>query len=134
MPNRSWRSGKKQPPQQREPQKQQKKTLEDACLDIKKSVTSEHQARLAAEKRAKDAILEDQQMAMIYGPNWKQGLPSWALEYNRVDERERQEAAERKRIEAEVAEEFGDDYDEDGERVIPFPRDSEVRFKKRKAS
>lgn len=134
MPQRSWRSGKKQPPQQREPQKKDKKTLEDACIDIKKTATSEHQARLAAEKRAKDAILEDQQMCMIYGPNWKQGLPKWAQEHNKVDERERNEAAERKRIEAEVAHEFDDNYDDDGERVIPFPSESETRMKKRKAS
>ena len=126
MPNRSWRSGSKQPPQQRE--KKDKKSLEDTCVDLKKTVTSEHQARQDAAKRELERAQEDEQMRMVYGPNWKQGLPAWAADSQKV--------SVQKRVESPQArdEDYGDD-EEDGERVIPFPRDSEVRFsKKRRAS
>lgn len=122
MPNRSWRSGSKQPPQQRE--KKDKKSLEDTCLDIKKTVTSEHQARLDAAKRELERAQEDEQMRMVYGPNWKQGLPKWAADSQKVTVKER--------VESKAHDE--DDDGGDDERVIPFPRGSEVRLKKRSAS
>lgn len=126
MSHRGRRSQRKQPPQHREVQKEPvKKTLEDACKEIKKNLAAECQARLSAEKKAQDRQAEDEQMALIYGPNWKTNFPKWALD------RERPSMTPPKYIDREP---FADEDEGDEERVIPFPRESETRFKKRKAS
>lgn len=68
MPRR-WRSQKK-PPQVRESEKE-KKTLEDHCREISTTLAEARRAKVAAEKREKDRLIEDEQMALMYGPDWR---------------------------------------------------------------
>ena len=80
---------------------------------MKQTIASEYAAKVAAEKREQCRAQEEEQMAMIYGPNWKTQLPAWA-----------EESKER-------APEPVDSVEEDYEDVVvPLPRKSEVRFRR----
>lgn len=128
MANRSWRSGSKQPSPTREPQKEaKKKTLEDTCKGLKKNIAMENIAMVSAEKRRQDQDLEDEQMRMIYGPNWRVGLPQWASEANKEPVSERVPFSNN-------GNDLDDDDDEYG-KVVPIPQSSETRLmRRRKAS
>lgn len=130
MPNQTWRSGGsgKKPPQQREPQKEAKKSLEDACKEIKKTLAVEKMERESEEKRIQDRKDEDEMMAMVYGPNWKRQMPSWA-EDSVV--RPVAVAAARKPDPEPIQEDDEEEYpDEEEGHVIPFPRRSDRKRKK----
>jgi len=134
MPSYRSRSSRKQPPSQREvqkePQKEKKKTLQELVFDLKKKFALEYQARLESERRTRDNELADEQMALIYGPGWKQGLPQWASEFNNSEAESQTEAPESS---LGVSEGLYSEYDSDEDRrVIPFPRASEIRLKGKK--
>ncbi len=92
MSFRSWRSSK-QPSQAREPEKPTKKTLQDACRDMKSRLGAETRAKAEAALQTRYRAEEDAVMAEVYGPNWKVQMPRWALE----QERREREAIERAR-------------------------------------
>lgn len=121
MPLRSWRSSSaKQPPKDREPQKPAKKNLEDACIELRKTALQERIEKLEAQKREQDRAQEEEMMAMTYGPNWRIKMPAWATE------------AAPSPVESVEAAPVEDD-EEDEDVIIPLPRRSEIRLK-RKAS
>jgi hypothetical protein len=66
-----FRRAQKKPPQNREPEKESKKTLQEHCRDLSTSLAEARRAKLAAEKRERYRVIEDEQMAMMYGPNWR---------------------------------------------------------------
>lgn len=134
MPNQTWRSsgGSKKPPQQREPQKEaKKKSLEDACKDIKKNLADLEREKKAAVLREKHRVEEDAQMAEVYGPNWKKQLPEWAEQDNRsLSDQNTDEDPDEDDEDLPLPEEEDEDEDDpESNRVIPFPRRTDKRRK-----
>lgn len=75
---RSVRS--KRPPSNREAERPPKKSLEEACRDLKRQYGEEFRLRMNAALAARHAAEEDAVMSEVYGPGWKERLPSWAIE------------------------------------------------------
>lgn len=68
------RQAQKQPPKARESGRepvQQRKSLQDHCRDLAADLAEARRAKIAAAKRAEDQVLEDEQMVLMYGPNWR---------------------------------------------------------------
>lgn len=71
------RQAQKQPPKSRESSRaapQAKKSLQEHCRDITANLAEARRAKIAAAKRAEDSLLEDEQMVLMYGPNWREKL------------------------------------------------------------
>lgn len=68
------RQAQKQPPKARESGRQAvqpKKSLQEHCRDMAADIAEARRAKIAAAKRAEEQVLEDEQMALMYGPNWE---------------------------------------------------------------
>lgn len=75
---RSKRSSNREPEKVDKPEKPKKKTLADACRDLKKTWSdAERQARYRAEE---DAVL-----SQVYGPEWKEEMPPWYVEWEQQE-------------------------------------------------
>jgi hypothetical protein len=90
------------------------------------NLAAEQQVRISAEKRERDQELEDEQMRMIYGPNWRSGLPSWAYESSKA--RGHAQSSVRDDHEDED-EDYADEEDDEDEEVnrVATPRRSGKR-------
>jgi hypothetical protein len=119
MPFRSSRTPKR-PPSNREPERP-KKSLEDACLDLKRKYGQELRSKENAVLAARWRVEEDAAMAEVYGPGWKTQMPRWAV---LAQLREAHEIAgirsARGVPKAPPAEPFEDEPEDDLAKVVPI--------------
>jgi len=67
----------KKPPQKREPKKTPKEqTFQDVCKELLEKKWEEERERREAPLRAAKQAQEDEVMAMLYGPNWRDVAPA----------------------------------------------------------
>jgi len=70
-----------------------KKTLAEAMADRLNSISEARREKIAAERREKDRILEDEVMEMTHGPDWRTRYPGEAAPPDPVESEVRLKAS-----------------------------------------